>query len=187
LKPPPRVVKLDGPFALPSLEQTECLVRRVFEQYPILRGDIERAFDPGRIEPADYVKMVRGSLAYIGTLHRTRGAVARREYLGWLLEAGHALTGAGYPHTDIRGSSFFVACIAAGDVPHSPPRLWPMAEVGLMVGLTRDSYAASNRWMNLLAGGDFDPRLVVEPLTLRHAPLPPPVNISPSGDWRREL
>jgi hypothetical protein len=22
---------------------------------------------------------------------------------------------------------------------------------------------------------------------LRHAPLPPPVNISPSGDWRREL
>jgi hypothetical protein len=41
--------------------------------------------------------------------------------------------------------------------------------------------------MNLLAGGDFDPRLVVEPPTLWHAPMPPPVNISPSGDWRREL
>jgi hypothetical protein len=85
LKPPPRVVKLDGPFALPDLEQVERLTRRVLERYPILRGDIERTFDPGRIEPAAYVKMVRASLRYVGTLHRTRGAVARREYLGWLL------------------------------------------------------------------------------------------------------
>jgi hypothetical protein len=187
LKPPPRVVKLGGPFALPDLEQTERLVRRVFEKYPILRGDIERTFDPGRIEPEKYVTMVRASLGYIGTLHRTRGAVARREYLGWLLEAGHALTATGYPHTDIRGSSFFVACIAAGDVPYSPPRLWPHAEVGLMVGMTRDSYAASNRWLSILAGGDFDAALIIGPAPLRHAPLPPPVNISPSGDWRREL
>jgi hypothetical protein len=74
LKPQPRVVKLDGPFALPDLERTERLIRRVFEQYPILRGDIERTFDPGRIEPAEFVRMVRASLAYIGTLHRTRGA-----------------------------------------------------------------------------------------------------------------
>jgi hypothetical protein len=186
LRPPPRVVKLDGPFSLPDLEQTERLIRRVFEKYPILRGDIERTFDPGRIEPEKYVKMVRASLAYIGTLHRTR-TVARHEYLGWLLEAGHALTGAGFPFTDIRGSSFFTACICAGDVYYSPPRLWPHAEVGLMVGLTRDSYAASNKWLSLLAGDDFDPRLVVEPPPLRHAPLPPPVNISPGADWRREL
>jgi hypothetical protein len=120
LRPPPRVIKLDGPFALPTLEQVERLVDRVFSQFPMLRADIERTYDPGRIEHSAYVKMVRASLAYIGTLHRTRGAVARREYLGWLLEAGHALTGAGYPHTDIRGSSFFVACIAAGDVPPLP-------------------------------------------------------------------
>jgi hypothetical protein len=187
LKPPPRVVKLDGPFALPSLDQTECLVRRVFEKYPILRGDIERTYDPGRLEPEKYVTMVRASLGYIGTLHRTRGAVARREYLGWLLEAGHALTAAGYPHTDIRGSSFFTACICAGDVYYSPPRLWPHAEVGLMVGLTRDSYAASNKWLSLLAGGDFDASLVIEPPPLRHAPLPPPVNLAPNANWRNEL
>jgi hypothetical protein len=121
---------------------------------------------------------------HIGTLHRTRGAVARREYLGWLLEAGHALTATGYPHTDIRGSSFFVACIAAGDVPYSPPRLWPHAEVGLMVGLTRDSYAAGNRWLSLVAGADFDAALIIEPVPLRHAPLPPPVNLAPKTAWR---
>jgi hypothetical protein len=189
LKPPPRVIKPDGVFALPSLEQVETLVRRVFEKYPNLRRDLfERDYDPGRIDPTDYVKMVRASLSFVGTLHRTRGSVAPREYMGWLIEARHGLTSAGFPFTDIRGSSFFVACIAAGDIPYSPPRLWPHASVGLMVGQTLHSYTATNRWLNLLAGGDFDPALIIEPKGLHHAPMSlPPVNISPAANWRREL
>jgi hypothetical protein len=104
-----------------------------------------------------------------------------------LRECYRAITGAGYPFTDIRGSSFFTACICAADVPFSAPRMWPSAEIGLMTGMTRGSYPASNRWMNILAGGDFDPNLVVEPSPLRHAPLPPPVNLTPGLGWRSEL
>jgi hypothetical protein len=74
------------------------------------------------------------------------------------------------------------ACIGAADVPYSPPRLWPHAEVGLMVGVTRDSYPGSNKWLSILSGGDFDTSLIIEPPPLRHAPLPP-------GEYlaRREL
>jgi hypothetical protein len=121
--------------------------------------------------------------------------VARREYLGWLLEARAELTGAGYPFTDIRGSLFFTACICAADVPFSPPNLWPHAEVGLMTGMTLNSHAATNRWLSLLAGGDFDPKLIVEPPAGRtfHPVSPvfdltapqPPANLAPN--WRHEL
>jgi hypothetical protein len=131
LRPPPRVVKVDGPFCLPSIEQVECLVGRVFAQYPILRCDVDR----GAIELADFVKMVRATLAFAATLHRMRGAVLKtRDYLSWIFEARDALTRAGYSHpTDIRGSSFLVGCIAANDIPHLPPRMFPHVEGALTV------------------------------------------------------
>jgi hypothetical protein len=181
-------VKLDGPFALPDLEQTAGLVRRVFDRYPNLRNDIDRCgIDPGAIEPADFVKMVRAALAYAGALHRTTGAVVKtRDYLSWLFEARDALTRIGYPNTDIRGSSFFVGCIVAGDIPYSPPRLWPQAEVGLIIGIIRDSYAATNKWMSVLAGDGFDSKLIIDPPALPHAP-PPAVVIGPALGWRDEL
>ena len=56
-----------------------------------------------------------------------------------------------------------------------------------MVGQRRDFYSATNKWLSIARGGDFDTSLIIEPPPLRHAPLPPPVNISPSGGWRREL
>jgi hypothetical protein len=68
----------------------------------------------------------------------------------------------------------------------SPPRLWPFCEMGLLIGQRRDSYPASNKWLTLLAGGDFDGSLIVEPAPLRHAP-PPAVNIAPLANWRSEL
>jgi hypothetical protein len=188
LRPPPRVVKVDGSFCLPTLEQVECLVSRVFAQYPILRIDVDR----GAIELADYVKMVRATMAYAATLHRMRGAVLKtRDYLSWLFEARDALTRSGYSHTDIRGSSFLVGCIATNDIPHLPPRMWPHVEVGLLIGIRRDSYPATNRWLNILAGGDFDPKLIVEPPPgCRFNPiskvfdLTPAANLAPKTAWR---
>jgi hypothetical protein len=192
LRPQPRVVKVDGAYCLPSLEQVECLVGRVFAQYPNLRCDVDR----GAIELADFAKMVRATMAYFGTLHRMRGAVLKtRDYLSWIFEARDELTRSGYSHTtDIRGSSFLVGCIAANDIPHLPPRMWPHCEVGLLIGIRRDSYPATNRWLNILAGGDFDPKLIVQPPAGRtfHPvskvfDLSPPVNLAPKTAWRDGL
>jgi hypothetical protein len=43
--------------------------------------------------------------------------------------------------------------------------------MGVLIGVRSESYAASNKWLTLLAGGDFDPSLIVEPPQLGHAPL----------------
>jgi hypothetical protein len=185
LRPPPRVVKVDGSFCLPTLEQVECLVGRVFAQYPNLRCDVDR----GAIELVDFVKMVRATLAYVGTLHRMRGTVLKtRDYLSWMFEARDELTRSGYSHTDIRGSSFLVGCIAANDIPHLPPKLWPHVEVGLLIGIRRDSYPATNRWLNILAGGDFDTRLIIEPPPGRtFNPIGKVFDLTPNANWRSEL
>jgi hypothetical protein len=182
LRPPPRVIKVDGPFAAPDLEQVEKLVRRVLAKYPTL--DPDRTRDP--IQFGDYVPMVRSGMVYLASLYRTRGKVAReRSYLDWLYLCGDHLNAVSCHPTTVRGSSLFVAAIASNDVPYSPPRLWPQAaDMGVAVGPGRDRYAASNRWLTLLAGGDFDSSLIVEPPQPRHAPLQP---FEIMKDWRREL
>jgi hypothetical protein len=182
-KPKPRVVTLDGPFELPTLGETERLVRRVLERYPNLYGYTDRA----AIEAVEFTRMVRGGMLYIASLHRLRGEVLRtHSSLDWLYKAGDYLNSVGHPQTVLRGASVFVAVIASGDVCFSPPSLYPQSDFGLIVGQRHNSFPATNKWLAILSGGDFDSSLVIEPPTLRHAPLPP-VNISPSGDWRREL
>jgi hypothetical protein len=188
LRPPPRVIRVDGSFCLPSLEQVECLVGRVFAQYPNLSRDV----DCGSIAADDFAKMVRATMAYAATLHRMRGAVLKtRDGLSWMFEARDALTRAGYHYTDIRGTSFLVGCIAANDIPHLPPQMFPHVEVGLLIGIRRDSYPATNRWLNILAGGDFDTSLIIEPPPGRTFnplskifDLQPPVNLAPKTAWR---
>lgn len=183
-KPKPRVVTLDGPFELPTLGETERLVRRVLERYPNLYGYADR----NSIAADEFVRMVRGGMLYVASLHRLRGEVVRtHSSLDWLYKAGDYLNTAGHPQTILRGGSVFVAVIASGDVCFSPPSLYPQSDFGLIVGQRHNSFSATNKWLSILSGGDFDTSLIIEPPPLRHAPLPPPVNISPSGGWRREL
>jgi hypothetical protein len=182
-KPAPIVLKPDGPFSLPTEEQVERLIARVLAKYPMLRP--ETRLD--RIEPGEFIKMVRSSLRYIGTLYRLRGAVDRRvAYLDRLWAAGDFATlNGGY--STIRGSSFMVAAIASGDVCFSPPSLWPTtADVGLALGPTSGSYSASNKWLNTLTG-QFDPSLVIEPPQPLHASAPPVVDIGRNIGWRQQL
>jgi hypothetical protein len=182
LKPAPRVIRPDGPFALPDLDQTERLVRRVLDRYPNLYGYADR----GAIEAGEFVRMVRGAMLYIASLHRLRGEVVRtHSSLDWLYKAGDFLNTAGHPQTILRGGSVFVAVVAAGDVCFSPPSLYPQSDFGLIVGQRHNSFAATNRRLSVLAG-EFDSKLMIEPTPLRHAPLPP-VNIAPASNWRSEL
>jgi hypothetical protein len=94
MRPPPRVLKVDGPFMAPDIEQTEKLVRRVLAKYPVLRPDD----DPyrGGIQSDEFVKMVRASLLFAGSLYRTRGAVNRQKSgLDWLYSAADYLNSVG--------------------------------------------------------------------------------------------
>jgi hypothetical protein len=183
LKPPPRVVKIDGPFALPNLEQVERLVRRVLDRYPNLYGYVDR----GAITADEFVRMVRGAMLYIASLHRLRGEVMRtHSSLDWLYKAGDYLNSVGHPQTILRGGSVFVAVVASGDVCFSPPSLYPQSDFGLIVGQRHNSFPATNKWLSILGGGDFDSSLIIEPPALRHTP-PPPVNIMPAADWRKEI
>jgi hypothetical protein len=179
-RPAPIVLKPDGPFVLPDLEMTEKLVGRVISRYPNLRADMERD-----IAPADFVTMVHGALRYIGTLHRMKGAVHRqRDYLDWCFACDDHSTTIGKSST-VRGASFFVACIAAGDVCFTPPRLWPTTrDVGLIIGHRIDTYTATNAWMKV-AAGEFNSALIIEP----PAPLHGPERTIQMGhaNWREEL
>jgi hypothetical protein len=180
LRPPPRVIPPDGPFALPDLDQTERLTRRVLERYPNLYGYADR----NSIAAHEFVRMVRGGMLYVASLHRLRGEVMRtHSSLDWLCKAGDYLNIAGHPQTVLRGGSVFVAVIASGDVCFSPPSLYPLSDFGLLVGQRHNSFAATNRWLSVMAG-EFDPKLVIEPPTLRHSPLPPPMNLAPKTAWR---
>jgi hypothetical protein len=140
LKPPPRVVKLGGPFALPDLDQTERLVQRVLDRYPNLYGYADRS----SIAPGEFVRMVRGAMLYIASLHRLRGEVARtHSSLDWLYKAGDYLNSVGHPQTILRGGSVFVAVVASGDVCFSPPSLYPQSDFGLLVGQRHNSFPAT--------------------------------------------
>jgi hypothetical protein len=167
LRPPPRVVKIDGPFMPPSIEQVERLVKIVLAKYPMLDPATTR--DP--IPRDEFVRQVRSGMVYLGTLHRTRGKTnSARAYVDWLYLAGDHLVKVACQPSDIRGSSLMVAAVASADVPYSPPHLFPrIANLGVIVGVQNESYAASNRWLGLLSGSDFDPRLVVELSVLLHA------------------
>jgi hypothetical protein len=179
-RPAPVVLRPGDPFVLPTLEMTEKLVGRVISRYPNLRADMERD-----IAPPDFVTMVRAALHYIGSLSRMKAAVNRqRDYLDWCYACDDYMTTIGKAST-VRGSSFFVACIAAGDVCFTPPRLWPVThDVGLIIGHRTDCKSATNAWMNV-AAGNFDPTLVIEP----HAPLNGPSRQIQMGhtNWREEL
>jgi hypothetical protein len=177
------VIRPDGPFALPDLDQTERLVRRVLDRYPGLYGYADR----GSIAADEFVRMVRGAMLYIASLHRLRGEVMRtHSSLDWLYKAGDYLVSVGHSQTILRGGSVFVAVVASGDICFSPPSLYPQSDFGLIVGQRHNSFAATNKWLNILSGGDFDSSLVIEPTPLRHAPLPL-INISPGANWRSEL
>jgi hypothetical protein len=131
--------------------------------------------------------MVRAGMLFVASLHRTRGEVMRtHSSLDWLYRAGDHLNSVGHPQTILRGASVFVAVIASGDVYFSPPSLYPQSDFGLIVGQCHNSFPATNKWLSVLAG-EFDPKLVFEPTPLRHAPLPPPVHIAPTADWRSEM
>jgi hypothetical protein len=178
-KPQPIIARLDGPFVLPSEEMVEKLVSRVFDRYPNLRADIDRDI------PADaYTTMVYGALHYIGTLQRMRGAVHRqRDYLDWCYACDDFLTGIGKSGTT-RGSSFFTACIAAGDVCYTPPSMWPTThDVGLIIGHRSNCSAPTNAWLRV-AAGDFNEALVIPPPAPLHGPQQPHVVMK---DWRGEL
>jgi hypothetical protein len=182
-RPAPIVLKPDGAFVLPSEEHCGKLISRVFERHPNLRADIDR----GDISAEQFTRMVRGALLYIGSLQRMRGAVHRqRDYLDWLYACDDHLTLIGKSGTT-RGSSFFTACICAGDVCYTPPRLWPTTrDVGLIIGYRTNSYSATNAWMRV-ATGDFNASLIVEPppATL-HSPRQP-YEMAGHVNWRQEL
>jgi hypothetical protein len=164
-KPQPVIARPDGPFVLPTEEMVEKLIGRVHRRYPNLRADVERD-----IKADDYTKMVHGALRYIGTLSRMKAAVHRqRDYLDWCYATDDYLNGIGKSGTT-RGSSFFTACICAGDVCFTPPAMWPQVrDVGLLIGHRTDSYAATNKWLSVVAGS-FNEALVIPPPAPLHAP-----------------
>jgi hypothetical protein len=180
-KPAPIVARLDGPLCLPTLEMTEKLVGRVFDRYPNLRSDIVN----GGIKADEFVIMTRSAMLYISTLSRMRGAVHRqRDYMDWLFQCSDFLNRGGHGNADIRGSSFFVACICCGDVCYTPASLWPTTrDVGLVIGHTTNTYAATNRWMNI-AAGIFDDSLIIAPPAPLHGPR---TAFEVMKDWRGEL
>jgi hypothetical protein len=178
-KPQPVIARPDGPFVLPDIERVEKLVARVFEKYPNLRADVDRD-----IALEDYTIMVHGALRYIGTLQRMKGAVHRqRDYLDWCYVTDDFLNGIGKSGTT-RGSSFFTACIAAGDVCYTPPSMWPTThDVGLIIGHRTNCSAPTNAWLRV-AAGDFNEALVIPPPAPLHAPRQPHEVVK---DWRGEL
>jgi hypothetical protein len=181
-KPQPVIARPDGPFVLPNEEMVEKLVSRVFKRYPNLRNDIAI----GGIKPDEFVTMTRSAMLYISTLSRMRGAVHRqRDYMDWLFQCSDFLNRGGHGNADIRGSSFFVAAVAAGDVWHTPPALWPHTrDVGLLVGHRVDSYRATNAWLRV-AAGDFNTALVIAPpAATLHSPR---TQFEVAKDWRGEL
>jgi hypothetical protein len=164
LKPAPRVLRIGDPFSLPSEEQVERLIRRVFAKHPILRPVNNHPYPGGDIGEDEFTKMVRASMQFVASLYRTRGATNRtKSYLDWLLSARDHLTTVGCGMTTIRGPALYVGCLCANDVPVSPPRLWPQCEIGLSIGPGSGRYSASNKWLALLGGSDPDPSLIIEP------------------------
>jgi hypothetical protein len=167
LKPPPRVLRLGDPFSPPDTVQTAQLTRIVLARFPILHPDNVH-LDPLPMDK--YVPMVRAGMIYLASLARMRGKVCRvRSYMDWLLLANIHLNQVGTSPSTLLGSSLFVAAIATNEVPYSPPRLWPQtADMGVEVGACGSP--ATNRWLALLSGSDFDPSLIVEPPAPLHAP-----------------
>src|SRR6516162_3120222 len=74
LRPPPRVIKIDGAFCAPDLEQTERLTARVLQKYPMLHPDAVR-LDPIGMDA--YIPMVRSGMIYLASLARMKGKVNR--------------------------------------------------------------------------------------------------------------
>jgi hypothetical protein len=70
------------------------------------------------------VHMPRAALRYIGTLHHMNNAVnTQRDYMDWCYGCSDFLNSVSHSPSAVRNTSFFVACIAAGDVCFPPPRL----------------------------------------------------------------
>jgi hypothetical protein len=182
-KPAPVVVKVDSAFVLPDEETVERLIHRVHARYPIFKRDIER----GDIKPDEFIQMTRGSLRYISTLYRLRGAVDRKtSYLDRIYTASDFLNRTGFGYTTIRGSSYMTAVVASGDIYYSAITAWPTtADVGLALGPTSGSYTATNRWLNTLAN-QFDDGLIIQPPQTLHAPLSE-FELLKRGGWREEL
>jgi hypothetical protein len=116
-----------------------------------------------------FVPMVRAGMIYLASLSRTKGKVCRtRSYMDWLLLANIHLSQIGTSPSTLLGSSLFVAAVCSNEIPFSPPRLWPQtADIGVEVGV--GGSPATNRWLAILAGGDFD-SLIIEPAAPLHAP-----------------
>jgi hypothetical protein len=183
LKPAPRVVKIDGPFMPPDLEQTERLTRIVLTKYPMLHPDSVR-LDP--IPMDKYIPMVRSGLIYLASLARMRGKVSRdKQYFDWLLRAGDHINQLGISPAPY-GSSLFVAAIATNEVPYSHPRGWPTtADLGVTIGTA--GAPAANRWLGILSGSaDFDSSLAIEPDHVLHAPRQAH-EVMGHTNWRVEL
>jgi hypothetical protein len=82
-------------------------------------------------------------------------------------------------------SSLFVAAVATNEVPYSHPRSWPTtADLGVTVGAS--GTAATNKWLAILAGGDFDSSLIVERDHTLHSPRQPYETMGHTN-WREEL
>jgi hypothetical protein len=145
LRPPPRVIKIDGAFCAPDLEQTERLTARVLQKYPMLHPDAVR-LDPIGMDA--YIPMVRSGMIYLASLARMKGKVNReRSFFDWILLATDHLNRIGVSPASL-GSSLFVAAIASNEVPYSHPRGWPTtADLGVTVGAA--GTAATNRWLGI--------------------------------------
>ena len=157
-KAAPRVLSVDGPFMLPTLEQVGRLVDICLGKFPHLR--------PSDIDDELFTKMVRAALCFIGALPRMKKAVDKnRDCLSWLRACNDYLNVNSPASSGVRGSSLYIAALVSNDVYVSSPSIWPTCDIGLVaVGIgDRNSYKATNQWLRVLQDGRFDhPRLIVE-------------------------
>jgi hypothetical protein len=184
--PPPEPARIDGPFVMPSAQQMGRLIEAVLLKYPVLRDN--------RIDDAEFRHMTASAFRFLSTLPRTPGRLdLRYDLLSWQAYAADTFRAAG-KSCSLRGPALHVAAIAAGDIGYLPPRLFPSAGFGVaLLGIARGSVPATNAWLRVLEH-EFDERLVIEPPNVgtfnpisKVFDLTAPVNISPSGDWQREL
>jgi hypothetical protein len=151
LRPALPVATLDGPFVVPDLGQTPRLIDITLTRYPVLR---QRAVDHER-----FVRSVRTALMFLGTCYRLPNGKLDDQYRErWCDRAGQWTNQQGIS-ADITPATFYVACIAAGDIDYRAPGLDGVATYfGLRDGGT--GRRARNEWLRILEAG----RVLREPL-----------------------
>jgi hypothetical protein len=114
-----------------------------------------------------------------------KGKVNReRSFFDWILLAADHLNRIGVSPAPL-GSSLFVAAVASNEICYSHPRAWPTrADLGLTIGAA--GAAATNRWLGILSGSDFDSSLAIEPEHVLHAPRQAH-EVMGHTNWREEM